>query len=301
MSSDTVALFLDMMATEHGASKNTIDAYRRDILQFFEVQKTSCAQIKSQDIADFVCFLNTHAYAVKSVNRKLSAIREFCKFLYEEKILSFNPVVDILPPKKEKPLPKFLTPAQIEQMSNSALAGNNYSFYRAGVMIKLMFSSGLRISETVCLKLQDISFDKLQLFIKGKGSKERIVFFDENAKHLLLDYLQNIRPHFIKNDTKNSFVFASKTARSGHITRDTFFKNLKDIAVLCGISPSLVSPHTLRHSFATNLINHDVNLRSLQKMLGHENIATTEIYTHIASQKVINDVFTKHPLKDFKG
>jgi len=297
---DALSLFLDMMSAERGVAQNTLQAYERDIVQFLEICGVQPREITAESIAFFARFLNEHDYAVKSVNRKLSAVKDFCKFLYEEKVLKENPLPDIVMPKREKRLPKFLTKDQVEAFFKAAKSHKNKALMRAGIMTKLMFATGLRVSEVVGLPLAAVSFDKKQIIVKGKGAKERVVFFDDETKKLLFEFIQNIRPFFINSKKENLFLFASKTAVSGHITRDAFFKNIKELAVLSGILPSFVSPHTLRHSFATNLINHDVDLRSVQKMLGHENIATTEIYTHIASNKIIKDALEKHPLKDFK-
>ena len=297
---EELILFIDMMSAQKGAAQNTLDAYERDIFQFLSTQNITPCDIKASDIASFVQDLTDQKRSVKTIARKLSAVREFCKFLIEEKILKQNPLPDICPPKKEKPLPKFLRPEDVEKLYNAGIAHEKPHLVRAAVMIKLMFASGLRVSEAVCLSLTSISHDKKQIFVKGKGSKERIVFFDEQINKLLFDFIENVRPFFLKKNVKNTYLFASNKSKSGHITRDGFFKNLKELCVLSGVSPALVSPHTLRHSFATNLINHDVSLRAVQKMLGHENISTTQIYTHITQNKIIDDVIKKHPLKDFE-
>ena len=295
---DHILLFLDMMSAQKGCSQNTLESYRRDLTQFFEVSKVQANSVTSDDISKFVVYLSEHAYAVKSIQRKLSAVRMFCKFLIEEKVLASNLLPDIVTPKKEHPLPKFLTEQQIETLFSAAFEKDNPSFKRTAVMIKLMFATGLRISEVVTLKLTDILHDKKQILIKGKGNKERIVFFDEAVNKLLFQYIADIRPQLTTSKT-NPFLFPSDKAHEGHITRDSFFKKLKEVAVLQGMSPSKLSPHTLRHSFATNLVNHDVSLRAVQTMLGHENIATTEIYTHLSEDHIIKEVFEKHPLKDF--
>jgi len=293
-------LFLDKISAEDGVSAATLAAYEKDITQFLALEKVLPEKIKAGNIADFARYLTDRHFAVKTLNRKISALRRFCKFLIEEKILSENPLTDITTPKREKPLPKFLTPEQVELLYNKAAEDKSIAFQRAAVIVKLMFSSGMRVSEVLNVSLNAINHNKKQISVRGKGAKDRIVFFDDQTNKALFDYINNIRPLFLRKKQISNFLFPSKTALSGHLTRDAFFKDLKQLAVLCGISPFAVSPHVLRHSFATNLINHEADLRSVQKMLGHENISTTEIYTHITSQKIIDSVFEKHPLKDFR-
>ena len=294
--SSALELFLDKISAQDGVSMATLSAYERDILQFLSFQNTAPEQINSDSVSAFVKHLSDKHFAAKTVSRKISAIRGFCKFLIEEKILKNNPLPDITLPKREKPLPKFLNASQIEELYQKALSHQNIAFKRAGLIIKLMFASGLRVSEAVCLPLSAINHNKKQITVVGKGSKERIIFINDQTNSLLLDFINNIRSSFLKNKQTSAFLFPSKTASSGHLTRDTFFKDLKLLAVESGIPPHLVSPHVLRHSFATNLINHEADLRSVQKMLGHEAITTTEIYTHITHQKIIDSVFEKHPL-----
>ena len=290
-------LFLDKLTAENGASPATVESYRCDIEQFLSNEKISPEQISSENIADFIRTLSQRHYALKTLNRKISAIRGFCKFLIEERELKTNPLPDITMPKREKPLPKFLNEQQITELYQKALSHNKPAFKRIGIIILLMFASGLRVSEAVGLKTTAVNHNKMQITVKGKGSKERIVFINPETNTALLSYINETRDSFIKKNQASPFLFPSLRAKQGHLTRDAFFKDLKLLAVECGISPSLVFPHVLRHSFASNLINHDADLRSVQKMLGHARIETTEIYTHITSSKIIDSVFQKHPLQ----
>lgn len=294
---NVIDLFSDKLAAENGASPVTVESYRRDLEQFLAYEKISPEEISSENIADFIRSLSQRHYALKTLNRKISAIRGFCKFLIEEKRLKTNPLPDITMPKREKPLPKFLEEQQITKLYQKALSHNNSSFKRIGIIILLMFSSGLRVSEAVGLKTNAVNHNKMQITVSGKGSKERIVFITPETNTALLSYINETRPVFIKKNQTSPFLFPSLRAKGGHLTRDAFFKDLKLLATECGISPNLVFPHVLRHSFATNLINHDADLRSVQKMLGHARIETTEIYTHITSSKIIDTVFQKHPLQ----
>ena len=162
-------------------------------------------------------------------------------------------------------------------------------------MLELMYASGLRVSELVSLPENCINFDRRQVFVRGKGSKERVVPVAPAAIQAVFDYLEQ-RDCFIREGRRSIWLFPSKSSRSGHISRNTFFKRLKELAVKAGIYPSRVTPHVLRHSFATHLLNHNADLRSVQKMLGHESINTTEIYTHILSDKLLETVQKLHPL-----
>ena len=291
--------FLDMMIAEKGASMNTVLAYRHDLIQFFEISHANINQLSSQHILNYIQELNNFCYAQKSQARKLSALREFCKFLMQEKIIHDNPCSNISAPKQEKPLPNFLNSAQIELLISTANNLNNLSLKRIGIMIHLMFATGLRVSELISLTENSINYDKKYVTVLGKGNKERIVPISDGALKSIIHYANNERQHFVQQNTSTNWLFPSKTAKNGHITRGAFFKGLKQLAISAELNPNIISPHTLRHSFATNLINNDADLRSVQKMLGHENITTTEIYTHIIKDKLIDSVINKHPLANF--
>ena len=297
MPESVVNRFLEMMSAERGAAQNTLEAYGRDVEQFLEnCSYASLKDISGDDIEDFIQYLSRDEHlSPKTVARKISALREFFKFLYTEKLIKTNPALDILTPKQQKPLPKFLTQEEIKQLIQAAKAENTPAGRRMCVMLELMYACGLRVSELVSLPENCINFDKKQILIRGKGSKERIVPVAPQAIEAVFDYL-SYRDYFIKGGRKSMWLFPSKSSTSGHITRDTFFKHLKEIAIHAGISPQKVTPHVLRHSFATHLLNNDVDLRSVQKMLGHESINTTEIYTHIISDKLIQTVQKLHPL-----
>lgn len=292
--------FLEMKAAEEGVSQNTIEAYEKDMMQFFEfIGNDDVRKISSDDISNFVQFLSKKKYAPKTISRKLSTIREFFKFLFSEREIKENPSINISSPKLDKSLPKFLTISEMQEVIKFAQSRTELSHKRMAVMLELMYACGLRVSELVSLPESSINFDKKQILVRGKGSKERIIPVAGPAIKAVIEYL-GYREKFIKKGAKSPWMFPSLTSVSGHITRDAFFKNIKKIAVLVGISPSRVSPHVLRHSFATHLLNNDADLRSVQKMLGHEDISTTEIYTHITSEKLMEVVKSKHPLEAHK-
>lgn len=289
--------FLEMMSAEKGVSQNTLLAYGKDMEQFFDfVQKNDVRNINSDDISYYVQDLSKKKFAPRTISRKLSAIREFFKFLFSEKEIKENPSLNIVSPKQDKSLPKFLTISEMKDIIKFAQSRKELSHKRMAVMLELMYACGLRVSELVSLPETCINFDKKQILVEGKGSKERIIPVATPALKAVLEYFE-YRSNFIKNKAKSPWMFPSLTSISGHITRDAFFKNIKKLAVLTGISPSRVSPHVLRHSFATHLLNNDADLRSVQKMLGHEDISTTEIYTHITSEKLMEVVRSKHPLE----
>lgn len=292
--------FLETEAAEKGAAQTTLTAYEHDLRQFFELCDISAPQdLTEERIEKFIQNLRAESYAPKSLARKLSAIKDFCKFLYSEKIIKTNPAAYILTPKQDKPLPKFLSVQEIKLLIEAAFAKKDYRYWRIGVMIELMYATGLRVSELVGLPENAINYNKGLITIFGKGSKERVVPVAESALQSLSEYI-DLRREFIKKNSNSNWLFPSLTSISGHLTRDAFYKDLKKLAVDCGIYPSRVSPHVLRHSFATHLLNNNADLRSVQKMLGHENITTTEVYTHITSQKLGDIVRRKHPLAYFK-
>lgn len=291
-----IAGFLSMMVAERGAAQNTIESYELDLEQFFDLVPTKeIKNIKSEDISAVLQAFSRQAYAPKTIARKLSAIKEFFKFLFSEKEIKENPTTYIIAPKQEKPLPKFLTEAEVKSLIETAWQSESLTDKRLAVMLELIYACGLRVSELVAMPENCIDYDKRQILIRGKGNKERIIPISERAMKAVFDYI-NYRSHFIKEGRRSIWMFPSKRSASGHITRDAFFVYLKDLAIRAGISPSKISPHVLRHSFATHLINHNADLRSVQKMLGHEDISTTEIYTHIISEKLIETVKKLHPL-----
>ena len=300
MLSRYVDSFLDAESAEHGAALTTILSYKSDLQQFFSFSGAITPQdLTEERIEKFLQHLQTSGYAPKSMARKLSTLKDFCRFLYSEKVISTNPAAYILTPKQEKPLPKFLSVEEIEQLIDTAFAKKDYRYWRIGVMIELMYATGLRVSELVGLPENSINYGKKLVTLAGKGNKERIVPIAGRVITALQEYLP-LRKEFIKKNSSSTWLFPSLTAVSGHLTRDAFYKDLKKLAADCGIYPSRISPHVLRHSFATHLLNNNADLRSVQKMLGHENITTTEIYTHIIPQKLGDVVRSKHPLAHFE-
>lgn len=287
--------FLDSKSVERGVSQNTIMAYNHDICQYIEIIcPKQVEEANYEDIENYIKIINQKGYSPKTLSRKLSAVREFYKFLQSEKIISENPTCRVSSPKIGKHLPLFLTQKEINKLCDMANEINGFAWLRMKIMIKLMYSSGLRVSELVSLPEDAINYDLNQILIYGKGSKERIVPVHKEVIDDIWEYLQCRQSYIGKR--QNKWLFPSLTSNSGHMTRDGFFKNLKKLAILAGISQEKVHPHVLRHSFATRLVNKGADLRAIQQMLGHERIGTTEIYTHITTEKLVDEVKKRHPL-----
>lgn len=291
--------FFDSIIAEKGASLKTAEAYRHDIEQFLQISGINdFKQITPQNIADFMAYLGNQGFATKTQARKLSAIREFCKFLFSENLIEQNPAADIDSPKLEKPLPKFLNETEMDALIDAAKTAQDIRHRRIAAMLILMYHCGLRVSELVSLPINAINPAKKQILVFGKGAKERLIPVSDAALEEIEDYL-SYRHCFIKGK-ESKYLFPSLSAKEGHLTRDAFYKYLKELAVRAGISPSRITPHVLRHSFATQLLRHHADLRSVQKMLGHESIGTTQIYTHIISEELIETVQKLHPLSHYK-
>lgn len=296
--SDLLKEFLDVKAVEFGAALNTLKAYRNDIYQYAEIIKPTLPEnATTEDIENYLKHLNEADDQPKTLARKISCIREFYKFLQSEKIIKENPASRIRVPKIGKTLPFFLTGKEINKICNSS-EKKDLSWLRMRAMIKLMCSSGLRVSEVVALPENAINYELKQMLIYGKGSKERVVPVTNEVIKDVLEYTE-MRDKLLNKKT-SKWLFPSLKSLSGHITRAGFFKSLKKMATDAGLDVTKIHPHVLRHSFATQLVNSSVDLRSIQKLLGHENISTTEIYTHITTEKLANEVKKRHPLMQYK-
>lgn len=277
-----IDIFLEALSAERGRSQKTLASYESD-LRLADAAILGGLQTATSD--DIQRYLSTLPDKPSSIARKASALRGFYKFLMLEKIIQTNPTTNLELPKHNRTLPKFLTINEIELLISSA--GDIKTSIRLRAMIELLYASGLRVSELCELPMTGVLGDKL--LIHGKGAKERLVPMHDAAIHALNKWLD------VRGETDSKFVFPSN-GKSGHITRDGFFKILKKCAVLSGIDPNRVSPHVLRHSFASHLLAGGANLRAIQTMLGHEDISTTQIYTHVMPEKLCETVATHHPL-----
>ncbi|MBN2676009.1 MAG: site-specific tyrosine recombinase XerD [Alphaproteobacteria bacterium] len=285
--------FLEMLITTRGASPNTLENYRRDLEALESFTHKAFDKITSQDLGKYFANLQKEGKSARTQARHLSAFKTFFRFLQEDGILSESPAHLIDPPKTPKSLPKNLSEKDIQILLNSC--DDTPQGIRLNAIIELLYASGLRISELLSLEDKSLLRDRNILHVRGKGKKERMVPIHPYAHQALLNYL-DVRGFFIKGK-KTSLLFPSpKTGLS--LTRDAVFKMLKKHAVLCGVPPQNISPHVFRHSFASHLLQGGANLRVIQELLGHEDIATTEIYTHIVDEKLRETVFTKHPLSN---
>lgn len=291
MDTELIDAFLEMMQAERGIALRTQEAYHRDLWDlrtYLQTQNIPLENAQQADLEGYLRYVAKQGLAAKTQARRISAIREFYRFLYSEGRLLKNPVDYILSPKVGKSLPKYLSEAEITLLIEAA----QQESIRLYTLLEVAYAAGLRVSELVGLPVQAVPEEGRQLFVIGKGGKERVVPINQKARQALEKWLI-IRETRQKRPSK--WLFPS-SGRTGHLTRDAFYKELKDLALKVGIDPDRVSPHVLRHSFASHLVAHDADLRSVQKMLGHADIATTEIYTHIMSDRLKKVVEKSHPL-----
>jgi integrase/recombinase XerD len=293
--------FLEMMAAERGASVNTLAAYRRDLEDFSAFSKkknVDLTKASSRTIESFMASLASAGQSPKTTARKLSAIKQFYAFLYQEKEIKDNPAATLETPKLGKSLPKTLTLADISALIASAKEDDSPKGLRLQAMLELMYGAGLRVSELVSLTLSDIgvkvgktSVDADFMVICGKGNKERLVPINPKSREALSRYLK-IHEVFGKD---GPYLFPYARA-DGYVTRQQFGVMLKELAIKANIDPEKISPHTLRHSFASHLLEGGADLRVIQELLGHSDISTTQIYTHVAGERLKKVVNEKHPL-----
>jgi len=291
-----IEIFLESLSAEKGRGLRTLESYGRDLRQT-EAAVGNLAAANKEDLEKFLTGLSKKHMAPNSISRKVSCLRGFYKFLMLEKVILENPAAGLELPKMEKKLPGALSKEEIELLISSA--GDFKNAVRLRAMLEIMYASGLRVSELCELPMTALLDGRL--LIRGKGNKERIVPMHAEAAEALEKYME-IREHFAGRNpkiegsrTQTRFVFPG-TGATGHITRDAFFKLIKKCAILAGIDPNRVSPHKLRHSFASHLLAGGANLRAIQVMLGHEDISTTQIYTHVMPEKLKKEVFEHHPL-----
>lgn len=297
--------FLEMMAVERGASPRTLDAYSRDLRDY-------CAFLGGEDpvaatpqrVRQYVRRLEAAGLAPRTAARRLSALRQFYRFLLGEGQRADDPTALLETPKLGRPLPKFLTEDETARLlavvgpgvGPGGGQGHDPDSLRQRALLELLYAAGLRVSELVSLPLAAVSRDQPTLIVMGKGGKERVVPLTAVARQAVKDYLPHRKVFFPKGAKDSRWLFPSPAAVGGHLTRDGFFKMLSRIGVLAGIPPSRLSPHVLRHTFATHLLAHDADLRSVQQMLGHADIATTELYTHVLDGRLQDTVQAAHPL-----
>tara|TARA_Y100000768_G_scaffold385019_1_gene370204 strand:- start:456 stop:1373 length:918 start_codon:yes stop_codon:yes gene_type:complete len=290
--------FLEVLASEKGLAVNTRISYKNDILQFLvflEKNKKKISEITPIDIEKFTSKFTTQGLEKSTISRKMSALSHFFIFLLEENIIKSNPIHELDLPKQIKKLPKILSVDQVEKLIKSSREDQSINGIRLNTMIEILYATGIRVSELVEMKLSATYAEKNFLLIQGKGNKERLVPISKNTEDRIKDYLK-IRNEFINNDTESKWLFPSKQSSKGHITRQRFNQLLQTLCERVNLNNIRISPHKLRHAFATHLLANGVDLRSLQQMLGHADISTTQIYTHVLKDRLKKLVSDNHPL-----
>ena len=286
--------YLNFLAVERGLANNTLDAYGRDLaryLDYLESQKiVALENISAAIVLRFLSHLKNAGLSPRSRARALAALRTFHKFLVREKITKNNPTDQVVSPKSLTALPHTLAPLDVESLLSSP-KGESALAWRDRAMLEIIYATGLRVSELVSLKLSDLQMDVGYLTAFGKRSKQRIVPLGETAIAALQKYLQNGRPGLEKQKGSH-FLFLNRSGEG--LTRQGFWKIIKRRALEAGISQS-ITPHTMRHSFATHLLENGADLRSVQAMLGHADISTTQIYTHVTRERLRKMHAEHHP------
>ncbi|MGH1399052.1 MAG: site-specific tyrosine recombinase XerD [Alphaproteobacteria bacterium] len=307
----SVDAFLEMLTTERGAAKNTVQAYWRDLADvslYLRNEKSSDVNSATTDelkayLKDLAAKKNTKGnkntlIAVRTVARRLSALRQYYRFLISESKRADDPTSTIESPKQTRTLPKTLSEGEVDQLIKTAARGGKPEAVRLVALLEILYASGLRVSELVGLPMSAIGEDSQFLLVTGKAGRDRMVPLSEPAQEAMGKYM-DVRKVFIGSENQarqEQWVFPSRTSDSGHLTRQRFAQLLKDLARAAEVDEDRVSPHILRHAFATHLLSRGADLRSVQKMLGHADIATTQIYTHMVDGGLKKTVEEKHPL-----
>ena len=281
--------FIEYLIIDKKYSENTIKSYKNDLKKFENYIKKQINNINENDIKNYIKYLNKENDDTKTISHNISTLRSFYKFLLIEKKVKNNPMEYIELPKIRKSLPKTLSIEEIDKLLDIKL--KDAFSYRNKAMLELMYSSGLRVSELVNVNIHDIDTSNCIIRIMGKGSKERVVPLGDYAINYLELYLKEYREKLVKKEM-NDYLFLNNHGKK--MTRQGFFKILKQLAKEKNIKTEF-SPHTLRHSFATHLLNGGADLRSIQEMLGHESISTTQIYTHVSKEKLKENYNNFHP------
>lgn len=293
--------FFEMLAAERGASGHTLDAYRRDLSDF----QGFCARrglslfgAAKGDVEAYLASLGSGGFSARTAARRLSALRQFYQFLFGEGRITADPSAMIEGPQLGRPLPKTLSAEGVTAMIAVAEADLTPRGVRMTAMLELLYGTGLRVTELVTLPLAAVARDPETLIVRGKGNKERMVPLTDRARGAVKAYL-SIRDRFLKEGQKSAFLFPTP-GRKLPLSRTRFGEELKTVALDAGLDPSMVSPHVLRHAFATHLLEGGADLRAVQQMLGHADIATTQIYTHVAVPRLKALVNDHHPLRQRK-
>lgn len=300
-----IEAFLDMMLAERNASQNTRDAYARDlgdVAAFLMRKKIDLADAAEEDLRAYLQQRKSQASATgklcsaRTQARRLSALKQFFRFLCSEDRRKENPTRSIDAPKTGRALPKYLSEDEVSRLLETVAAYPGDDGVRLRAMLELLYAAGLRVTELVRLPVSAIQFDRSAVFVRGKGDKERIVPLGDPALNAVLEWLP-IRKKQLGDKYASPFLFPSAArVKAAPLTRQRVFQLLKQLALAAGLDPRRLSPHVIRHAFATHLIEHGADLRSVQSMLGHADIGTTQIYTHVANDRLGRMVAEHHPL-----
>ena len=297
-SAHLIEAFLDMMGAERGAGHHTLAAYRRDLLDLAahpSLKGTDPARASREELRAFLATLSSSGMAASTQARKLSALRQFYGFLYTEGVRGDDPTQTLVAPRARRPLPKVLSGNDLEVMLGAAAEDSSPEGLRLTLILEMLYGGGLRVSELAGMTLAAVRAKETFIRVTGKGNKERLTPLNPAARTALDAYLK-VRDAFVpKHDKNNRYLFASRSAE-GFLTRRRFHQLLKALALKAGIDPKRVSPHVLRHAFATHLVEGGADLRSVQTLLGHADIATTQIYTHVARDHLSRMMRSAHPL-----
>jgi integrase/recombinase XerD len=287
-----------MMAAERAAAANTLKAYARDLADAefrLAPHGADLASATDEQIEAYFTALGARGLSPATAARRRAAVRQFYRFVLGERWREDDPSRRVDAPKKGRPLPKVLTRAEVDSLIAAAAAKDGAAGLRLAALIETIYASGLRVSEAVSLTLAALARDPAYLMVRGKGGKERLAPLNAPARTAIKAYLE-IRRHFLPRGVKESpWLFPSR-ARTGRLTERRFAQLLDEAARDAGVDPAKVSPHVLRHAFATHLLEGGADLRVVQTLLGHADIATTQIYTHVAEERLREVVETKHPL-----
>jgi len=290
--------FLEMLSAERGAAVNTLVSYRRDLdtyLAHLAARRHTPRDATVEDIRTWLAAMSEAGMAASSSARRLSAIRQFHKFLFSEGRRVDDPTATIDSPRRGRVLPKVLSEDEVGVLLQRAGDLPGTAGVRMKALMELLYATGMRVSELVALPYAAAARDQEFILVRGKGGKERLVPLTGTARRALAEYKGMRKAFGPRGGGESKWLFPS-SGRDGHLTRQRFGQMLKELAVLAGLDPEKVSPHVLRHAFASHLLAHGADLRAVQQMLGHSDISTTQIYTHVLNERLARLVAEKHPL-----
>jgi integrase/recombinase XerD len=286
-----------MLAAERGAARLTLGAYRNDLAdlaRFLAARGTSLGDAEPEALHDYLAAATTRLLAPRTLARRLSAMRQFYRFLVIDGVRSDDPTARLDAPRIGRPLPKILSEDEVARLTETAAKWPGPEGVRLRCVLELLYATGLRVSELVTLAVSAAQRDPQVLLVRGKGGKERVVPLSPPSRRALAEYL-DIRRDFLPKGETSRWLFPSR-GEGGFLTRQRIGQLLKELALGAGLDPARLSPHVLRHAFASHLLDGGADLRSVQQMLGHADIATTQIYTHVQGERLRRLVETAHPL-----